>query len=223
MRILFLALLLTLTGCKKRAADSSEKAITESKGRVFGLLPSAGQGNAPTKFEFRLCTKAVNRAPIDSVMDDPTICINPYKNTEGNPLVITGQTFASIDEAEAHLKSRGFRKGATVATVGAVGGTVVAFVGGAIISIPFAYAAAEAGSTGWGGMAVFGASVAGVGAATSYLGYSIWGAADRDAGNNIEAIMQDFHEQKTAGDVVRVVKTFGDEMKWNIAKEVASF
>jgi hypothetical protein len=173
MRSLLLALLIILPACKSRDAESHEKAIIDAKGRVFGLLPSSGQGQAPTKFEFRLCTKAVTRAPIESVMDNPTVCINPYRTSDGRPLVISGQTFASIEEAEAHLKSRGFRKGATVATVGAVGGTVVAFVGGAIISIPFAFAAAEAGSSGLAGMAVFGASVAGVGAASGYLGYSV--------------------------------------------------
>lgn len=217
MKILLLATLVALGSCKARKSISSEKSIVDSSGRIFGLIPSPGQGASPTKFEFRLCNEQANRRPMELVINDPNVCINPYLDAGGNPLVISGQVFNRIDEAEASLRSRGFRKGAAAAVggvaVGAAGGLVIGVASGVFIELAFATMVP-------GTMLMFaGSSAAGAGAG-GVLSYAIWGATDRDTANNIGAIMGDFNRREKADDVVRVLRNFGEEMKWSVVREV---
>ena len=158
---------------------------------------------------------------MEMVIHDPAVCVNPYLDVVARPLVITGQTFNRIDDAEASLKSRGFRKGAAAA----VGGGAVGVAGGIVIGLASGVAAAVAiGTTVETGtmLTLAGASAAGAGSG-GMLGYSVWGANDRDTGNNIAAVMSDFHRQKKANDVIRILRTFGEEMNWTISNDVNRF
>ena len=224
IRIFLLTMAVAFAGCKARNADSNgsqEKSIVDKKGRVFGLVPSDGQGEKPIKFEFRLCSNVVNRMAIETAKNDPAICVNPYMDSNKNPLVLAGQIFSSINDAEKNLKNRGFRKGATIATAGAAAGLAIGLYGGFVVLIacPMNVAPAVAQAS----LIEVGAGVAGTSAVGGYLGYSIWGANDRDTANNLEAIMSDFHNKKTADDVMRNLKTLGEEMKWTIDPRVSTF
>ncbi|MEY4630196.1 MAG: hypothetical protein RIQ81_316 [Pseudomonadota bacterium] len=221
MRVLLLALVVALGSCKTRDSASSEKSIVDSEGRVFGLIASPGQGKTPTKFEFRLCKPLASRRPIATVINDPNVCINPYLDVVAQPLVISGETFNRIDEAEASLKSRGFRKGAFAAVggaaVGVVGGVVFGIASGGAVCI--AYGMTIESAT----MVTVAGSTAVGGGGGGMLGYSVWGANDRDAANNIGAILSDFQRPEKVKDVVRILRTFGEQMSWRVVPEVDQF
>lgn len=221
MKIVLLALVVAIGSCKSRHSSSSEKSIVDSEGRIFGLIASPGQGENPTKFEFRLCNAQASRRPLQMVINDPTVCVNPFLDVVARPLVISGQTFQRIDDAEESLRSRGYRKGAFAAVTGVAAGVAGGVVFGLASGVSVAVAYGTTIETGTM-ITLAGSTAVGAGSG-GILGYSIWGANDRDAANNIGAIMSDFSRAKKANDVVRILRTFGEQMNWLVAREVDRF
>lgn len=220
-RIIYPVIFLMALGCKARQENNSQKSITDSKGRVFGLLPIPAQGQKPKSFAFRLCNIAIHRSTIDQAMNDRRICVNPYIDANGREVTIEGEDFTSMEAAETKLRTRGYTKGAAVAVPGAIGGVLVGYIGGAFLALPYASAGMFTSAT-TANMLVIGGTSAG-GAAGGLLGYSIWGANDRETANRVSAILEDFRKETKTDNVVPILKTFGGAMGWRITADVDSF
>ena len=220
---------LMVFSCKSRDEASGTKAIADSSGHVFGLITVPGNGNQAARFEFRFCNSAIHNGPRDQSVNDPRICVNPFLDGSGRPVSITVESFASIEAAESRLRAKGYAKGATVATGGVVAGVVVGYIGGAVLAIPYAATSAIGAAMGSAtvspslfiGMTYATTAVAGAGG--GMLGYSVWGANDRETASKVEAILGDFNKETTTKDVLPVMKAFGKAMGWKTTNNVDSF
>lgn len=223
-----LPLLMGTSGCKSGNVDSANKSIIDKNNRVLGLIQTGTE--ASPKAEFRLCRISNAEAIRTEQFDDPEKCINPYTDSAGIPLVIVGQNFTSVSDAEAYLTRSGYLKGAVIgaagAAVGVAGGVVLyGFSAAASTVITGAYmTASTVGMMHATGGAVANVAIgAGAAAGGGALGFAMWGKGDRDAANAIGAIMGNFYTATSVSDVKAILTRLAYAAEWSVAKDVGEF
>lgn len=234
----FSALILVTTACgagNHENPGANVKSVADSNNRVFGLRQtSVDVTRENATFEFRLCRTNESKIISREALGNSDTCINPFQTSDGAPLVVSSKIFADAESAEAYLRRIGYAKGAA-ATLAAGAATITALVYVPVIAAPaaaigefvgetfvFPFLGGSAGGVGGAFMAVAAGDSAMV-AGAGYLGFHVYGAADREMARDVPEIVGNFYSAKTVRDVKPLLLNFAKTLNLNVDSRVNGF